>query len=391
MAVISGTRSPTSVRPKNHRSSRLNATGGRISAARVPWLAYHATATPKTTAAASTNRTPRANARAVATASSQPKASASGRAPSLTVRECATNGSASAAAPARTRPGRHIGSRPPRSLRASRLHVRVQAPQRAEDLVVVGVVRPKLDAVRLGDRERHLEDVDRVETEPLTVERRVGRDLLGFHVLEVQCHDDQARELELVGSKRARIGLGRACGNNALDLLHFVSSLVLFSRPFTQGPRLAPAATGSGPESGRLAIVAGRSGPIYHNPPGRLMLDLAQGMALFPARLRAGPSGDASPADRGQPCLQPRRSVLDDEVGEKRHLVAARAAGTRYERDPPRRHLRGKRPCDQRGAVQEAGLERHLGQERHAEPPFDHLHQGREPRGLEGGRLPPSP
>src|SRR5499426_3850081 len=227
MAVISGTRSPTSVRPKNHSSSRLNATEGRISAARVPWLAYHATATPKTTAAASTNRTPRANARAVATASNQPKASASGRAPSLTVRECATNGSASAAAPARTRPGRHIGSRPPRSLRASRLHVRVQAPQRAEDLVVVGVVRPKLDAVRLGDRERHLEDVDRVETEALAVERRVGLDLL-----EVQGHDDQPRELELVGSKLARIGLGRACGNNALDLLH----LCIVARPVVRGP-----------------------------------------------------------------------------------------------------------------------------------------------------------
>src|SRR5262249_56827554 len=102
--------------------------------------------------------------RAGATASSQPKASGSGRAPSLTVRECATNGSASAAAPARTRPGRHIGSRPPRSLRASRLHVRVQAPQRAEDLVVVGVVRPELDAARLGDRGGQPEEVDLGET-----------------------------------------------------------------------------------------------------------------------------------------------------------------------------------------------------------------------------------
>src|SRR4029077_9578132 len=49
--------------------------------------------------------------------------------------------------------------------------VRAERAQRSEDALVVRVVRTQREAVALGDGDRHLEDVDRIEAETLLAEQ----------------------------------------------------------------------------------------------------------------------------------------------------------------------------------------------------------------------------
>src|SRR5688572_29765693 len=65
-----------------------------------------------------------------------------------------------------------VSSRTAHLLCPVRLDVTAQAAQRAEDLHIVLVVRAELHAVRFRDGERQLEDVDRIEAEPIAVQRR---------------------------------------------------------------------------------------------------------------------------------------------------------------------------------------------------------------------------
>src|SRR5687768_6929721 len=92
-----------------------------------------------------------------------------------------------------------------RQARAARLlaallrNVRGEGAQRGEDAVVVGIVRAQLETVLLRNRDRHLQDVDRIEPEALVaVERGLGVDVARRH-LEVQDLDQHLRELALEG------------------------------------------------------------------------------------------------------------------------------------------------------------------------------------------------
>ncbi len=60
-----------------------------------------------------------------------------------------------------------------------------EAAQGLEDLLVALVVRAQLEAVLARDLERDLEDVDRIEPQSFTVQRRRRRDLGGCD-LEIQ-------------------------------------------------------------------------------------------------------------------------------------------------------------------------------------------------------------
>src|SRR5688572_15462793 len=99
------------------------------------------------------------------------------------------------ASPARLNAGRILLSRP------QLLDVPVEAAQGAEDLLVVAVVRAQLDPVGPGNRQRDLQDVDRVQPEALLVERSLGIDV-GRARLEVERGDDQLRQLELLRTGR---------------------------------------------------------------------------------------------------------------------------------------------------------------------------------------------
>src|SRR5260221_14773438 len=72
------------------------------------------------------------------------------------------------------------------------LDILTEAPQRAEDLFVVRIVGSQLNAIALCYGERDFEDVDRVESQPLCVKRRLWRDFGGSD-LKVQCADDELR------------------------------------------------------------------------------------------------------------------------------------------------------------------------------------------------------
>src|SRR5437868_3292060 len=96
------------------------------------------------------------------------------------------------------------------------LQMSIEATQRAEDLAVVFVVGAYLHTIRLGDHERHFENVDRVEAESVTIQRRRRIDFLSRHV-EVESGDDELRERKLLcGRGRSRLYFG---------LLHALSSL----------------------------------------------------------------------------------------------------------------------------------------------------------------------
>jgi hypothetical protein len=57
-----------------------------------------------------------------------------------------------------------------------------------------------LDAVALGDLERDLERVDRVEAKALAEQRGIGIDLFRRHVFEVQGRNDQFGKLAFCGT-----------------------------------------------------------------------------------------------------------------------------------------------------------------------------------------------
>lgn len=78
----------------------------------------------------------------------------------------------------------------------------IQAAQRAEYLLIVPVVRTQPDAVGLGDSERDLQDIDRVQPEPLSIKRGGRVDLFRLN-FEVQRGYNETRQLELLGRKGA--------------------------------------------------------------------------------------------------------------------------------------------------------------------------------------------
>src|SRR5258708_37669017 len=81
------------------------------------------------------------------------------------------------------------------------LDVLVQAAQRTEDLAIEVVVGTQLDAVGLGDRQGHLQNVDRIQPHAFAVQRGARVDFRGPH-LQVERGDDQLGELELFGGER---------------------------------------------------------------------------------------------------------------------------------------------------------------------------------------------
>ena len=70
-------------------------------------------------------------------------------------------------------------------------------------MFILFAVRAQLDAVVLRNDQGDLEDVDRIETQTLAVKRGVGSDL-GRGDIEVQCLDDQIRNLSLQGGATYR-------------------------------------------------------------------------------------------------------------------------------------------------------------------------------------------
>ena len=70
-------------------------------------------------------------------------------------------------------------------------------------MFILFAIRAKLDAVLLRNDQGDLEDIDRVETQPLAVKWRLGSDL-GSGDIEVQGLDDEVRNLSLQGGAICR-------------------------------------------------------------------------------------------------------------------------------------------------------------------------------------------
>jgi hypothetical protein len=68
--------------------------------------------------------------------------------------------------------------------------------ERAEDVFILFAVRAQLNPVLLGNDQRDLEDVDRVQTQTLPVEGRDWIDLGGGDV-EIQSLDNEIRDFSL--------------------------------------------------------------------------------------------------------------------------------------------------------------------------------------------------
>src|SRR5438045_9203271 len=86
-----------------------------------------------------------------------------------------------------------------------------EMPQGAECLLVLFAIGPQLHAVLLGDDERDLQDVYRIETEALAVQRSIRVDIRRCD-LQVQRLDDQIRDLAFERSavgRRRRLSQGR--------------------------------------------------------------------------------------------------------------------------------------------------------------------------------------
>lgn len=82
----------------------------------------------------------------------------------------------------------------------------MQAAEGAEYLAVAVVVGAQLDPVSLRDRESDLQDVDRVQPQPLAVQGGGRIDVLGPGV-QIERRDDQARQLEFFGREGAALQL----------------------------------------------------------------------------------------------------------------------------------------------------------------------------------------
>ena len=70
-------------------------------------------------------------------------------------------------------------------------------------MFILFAIRSKLDAVLLRNDQGDLQDVDRIQTQTLAVKRRFGSDLGRGHI-EVQCLDDEVRNLSLQGGATYR-------------------------------------------------------------------------------------------------------------------------------------------------------------------------------------------
>src|SRR5262245_27883220 len=79
----------------------------------------------------------------------------------------------------------------------------VQAAQGAKDAYVIGIIRLQLEPETLGDRQRDLQDIDRIEPEAFPIQRRRRVDLVGG-ALQVERFDDQLRQLALLWRQRLR-------------------------------------------------------------------------------------------------------------------------------------------------------------------------------------------
>src|SRR6202034_1329161 len=79
-------------------------------------------------------------------------------------------------------------------LRPVRVDVFGELAQRAEDAPVLLAVGAQRHPVLLGHHQRDLENIDRIEPEPLAVQRGIRVELARRN-LEVERRDDQAREL----------------------------------------------------------------------------------------------------------------------------------------------------------------------------------------------------
>jgi len=73
-----------------------------------------------------------------------------------------------------------------------------ETAQRGEDLLVALVVGAQLESVLAGNLEGHLEDVDRIETEAFTVQRRGGQDL-GRSNFQIERFDQEDGQFILEG------------------------------------------------------------------------------------------------------------------------------------------------------------------------------------------------
>src|SRR5678815_4139591 len=90
-----------------------------------------------------------------------------------------------------------------RSGDAMLLDVPGERAQRAEDTDVVLVIGAQLETVALGNFQRKLQRVDRVQRQPGLEQRRLGVDVRGRDALQVESGNDEFRELAL--------GRGLAC------------------------------------------------------------------------------------------------------------------------------------------------------------------------------------
>jgi len=88
-------------------------------------------------------------------------------------------------------------------------------PQGSEDLLIFLAVGTQLNAVLLGDDQRHLQDVDGVEPQPLAVQGRFGIDVLGQD-LKVQGLHEQGGNFPLqtdIGQRRRLLHERRFVGH----------------------------------------------------------------------------------------------------------------------------------------------------------------------------------
>jgi demethylmenaquinone methyltransferase / 2-methoxy-6-polyprenyl-1,4-benzoquinol methylase len=80
-----------------------------------------------------------------------------------------------------------------------------QARERREDTDVVCIVGAQLEAVSLGNDERDFEDVDRIETEPFAVQRRLRVDRLGRDIQVERINHERSNLPLQIGLDRSHV------------------------------------------------------------------------------------------------------------------------------------------------------------------------------------------
>src|ERR1700683_455978 len=87
-----------------------------------------------------------------------------------------------------------------RSLHPLRCDILCEVAQRTKNLAILLAIGAQLDAILLGDDQRHLEDVDGIQPQTLAVQRRIGTDIARIY-FKIERLDNEACNFALECSR----------------------------------------------------------------------------------------------------------------------------------------------------------------------------------------------